>query len=124
MANEDPWEKLSPKSKRNVKLAALACAIIFISGLLYVFVVIMPSLQLSYSEELTDIFYEDEFGTSDPNDLDFPTEYNYKVMVGGTTTDGYTEIRLYSQVITSTDWVLEREGYVDSDNNLYLQKYY
>ena len=118
------YEDLSPEGKRWVKLTALACAIIFISGLIYVFVVIVPSLQLSYSEELTNIFYEDEFGTSDPNDPDFPTEHNYKVMVGGTTTDGYTEIRLYSQVLPSTDWVLKREGFVDSDNNLYWQTYY
>ena len=114
------YKDLSPEARVN-RLSAVIIIIMFVLALVYL--VVIWTTPSSYSEELTNEFYEDEFGTSDPNDPDFPTEYNYKI-VAGSTTDGYTEIRLYSQLHPSNDWVLEREGYADSDNNLYWQTYY
>lgn len=121
--------ELTPKEEERRKKAIIITYVIvfglFIVAIVYFAVALTTEFQQwSYSEELTDIFYEEEFGTSDPSDPNYPSGYFYRVLTDGTV-NGNTKIELRGCATDPCDnWKLLREGYADSNNDLYWQRYY
>lgn len=103
--------------KKNT-LLILGVAVVIVACIIaatYIVISTPSAMGWADNKTLTDKFLAEE---------DVGVGCDWNVMSDGTTA-GMTKVRLYSRVVyPGADWVLQREGLVDIDNNFYWHTYH